>query len=114
MALKINNNVIITDTDTLNDELNIEENIIDISKNTIFVENYVKIPLFNNKKEIVDYALVDIDDYNKIKSYSLRIYKKINIKSKYEYKSVDIIINKANRMNLSHFILNKPIVSFYY
>jgi hypothetical protein len=74
-------------------------------KQHIFEEDYVKIPLFNNKKEIIDYFIIDEDKYEEVNKYSWVIHiKKI---SNTEYRSVQTIIN--NKMtNLSHFIQGKP------
>jgi hypothetical protein len=66
---------------------------------------YKKIPLRNKKKEIIDYALVSNEDYDRVNKYKwhISLFKQ---KTK-DYKSVRATINKKI-INLSHFILEKP------
>jgi hypothetical protein len=67
----------------------------------IFLD-YKKIPLRNNKKEIIDYALVSNEDFEEVNKYKWHI-------SKYDngYKRVQGTINKKST-RLSHFIKGKP------
>jgi hypothetical protein len=64
--------------------------------------DYKKIPLRNNKKKIIDYALVSNEDYEEVNKYKWCLCIK-----KDGYKQVSGIINKINIL-LSHFIKGKP------
>jgi hypothetical protein len=64
---------------------------------------YKKIPLKNNKKEIIDYALVSNEDYKEVIKYKWCI----SINTINKYKTVVGYVN-GNVINLSHFIKGKP------
>ncbi len=72
---------------------------------TIFEEDYVKIPLFNQQKEVIEYFIIDKDKYEEVIKYTCYLYTKTI--SKNVYKTVVIKINNK-QMNLSHFIFGKP------
>jgi hypothetical protein len=77
-----------------------------VKDNCIFEDNYVKIPLFDKQKNILDYTFIDKDDFEKIIKISLCLTKNNN------YKCVSILSNENERMNLSHYILQKPKKGF--
>ena len=43
--------------------MNIDETIIENE------DAYVKIPLFNKNKEIVDYTIIDVEDFEKVNKF---------------------------------------------
>jgi hypothetical protein len=74
--------------------------------NSIDENTYKKIPLRNIKREIVDYALISNEDYERVMKYkwSCTITTR---KNGDEYKKVSATINKKSIL-LSHFIIGKP------
>jgi hypothetical protein len=64
--------------------------------------DYKKIPLRNNKKEIIDYALVSNEDFEEVNKYKWHICNLDN-----GYKRVQGMVNKKTT-RLSHFIKGKP------
>ncbi len=70
-------------------------------------EKYCKIPLKNRKNEIVNYAIIDKEDYEKVNKYNWHCSKTINNNGNIYY-SVNGKINKK-KIRLSHYILEKPI-----
>jgi hypothetical protein len=78
-----------------------------MENNLDIVENYCKIPLRNKKQEIVEYAIVDIEDFenvNKFRWSCFIINQKTNNNKYYRIKKT----TKNISINLSHFICGKP------
>ncbi len=65
-------------------------------------EHLYKIPLRNKNREIIDYALVSEEDFERVNKHKWCIYQYPS-----RYKVVRAIINKKN-VRLSHFVLGKP------
>ena len=80
--------------------------IIDSISPKITMTEY-KIPLYNKKKEIADYALVSQEDYENVSKYNWSLlYQKIEStgsERKYAHGHVD-----GQRMRMHHYILGKP------
>lgn len=68
---------------------------------------YSKIPLRNKKKEIINYAIIDKEDYEKVNKYKWHCCKSKKKNSNHIYYSVTGKVNKQST-RLSHFILEKP------
>lgn len=75
------------------------------NNNIIFEDFCVKIPLYNKNKEIVEYIIIDREDYDKVILYTWNL--SINTANKKEYKAAYSKINNKTT-NLSHYIYKKP------
>jgi gamma-glutamylcyclotransferase (GGCT)/AIG2-like uncharacterized protein YtfP len=80
---------------------NYSENMNEIIDET----TYKKIPLTNRKKEIVDYSIVDNEDYERVIKYSW--YCNIRKNKSGEYKYAKGYVN-GQKILLSHYIIGKP------
>lgn len=78
-----------------------------IRENCIFEENYVKVPIYNKHGDIVEYTLVDLDDFEKVMKVLLHF--KINTD---EYKSISATLSDKKKIQLSHYIYKKPKVGY--
>lgn len=81
--------------------MNIEDNKFDDT------ETYYKIPLRNKQQEIIEYALVDKDDYKNVSKYKWSCF---IVKQKLDNKKYYRIKKTTNNISisLSHFIHGKP------
>ncbi len=105
---EVTNIEILTDEKiSIDDEILTDDEIIDTNTGIVFnsIENYYKIPLRNIKREIIDYTLIDSDDYDRVIKYtwSIMVTKLVNK----DYKKAQTKINCKN-ISLSHFIIGKP------
>ena len=74
-----------------------------IKNNCIIIDDTISVPIYNCKKEIIKYALIDKDDFDKVMLVALSIKK-----CKTDYEIVTATPKNRKIIPLSHYIFKKP------